>query len=166
MKPVHLALAAAITVAVGASGYIVATQKPRMPSVEYVLLNGQKMATPAWEGQVSLVLFWATDCASCVKEMPEVVQTYQQYKAQGLNMLAVAMSHDAPAHVAAFTESRQLPFPVAIDHAGQIAKKFGDVRLTPYTVLVNRRGEIVKRYLGPIKFDELHQDLQHWLKAA
>jgi peroxiredoxin len=66
------------------------------------------------------------------------------------------MSYDPPAFVANFAESRKLPFGVAIDNTGEIAKQFGRVQLTPTTLLINKRGEIVKRYVGEPDFAALH----------
>ena len=108
------------------------------------------------KGKVVLVNFWATSCTTCVREMPQIVATHEKYKGRGYETLAVAMSYDPPAYVANFAETRKLPFGVAIDNTGQIAKSFGDVQLTPTSVLINKRGEIVKRYVGEPDFVALH----------
>ena len=79
------------------------------PAVLYTLLDGAK-ANRALRGKVVLVNFWATSCASCVAEMPQIAGTFDQFKGRGFETLAVAMSYDAPALVARFTESRRLPF--------------------------------------------------------
>ena len=81
------------------------------------------------------------------------MSTFEKYRGRGYNTLAVAMSYDPPAYVANFAESRKLPFGVAIDNTGDIARQFGDIRLTPTSVLINKRGEIVKRYVGAPDFD-------------
>jgi peroxiredoxin len=91
-----------------------------------------------------------------VHEMPKIIATHEQFKARGYETLAVAMSYDPPAYVANFAESRKLPFGVAIDNTGSVAKSFGDVRLTPTSYLINKRGEIVKRYVGEPDFAALH----------
>lgn len=86
-----------------------------------------------------------------------MVQTYEKYRTQGLDFVAVAMSYDPPAYVSNFAESRKLPFKVAIDNTGEVAKQFGDVKLTPTTYLLNKRGEVIKRYVGEPDFAALHQ---------
>jgi peroxiredoxin len=130
--------------------------REQAPAVDYVLLNGQKASSQQWAGKVMLVNFWATSCATCVKEMPQVIATHDKFKGRGFDTLAVAMSYDPPAYVANFAESRKLPFGVAIDNTGSVAKSFGDVRLTPTSYLINKRGEIVKRYVGEPDFAALH----------
>ena len=93
---------------------------------------------------------------TCVAEMPKLISTHQKYAAKGYDTLAVAMSYDPPSYVVNYTETRQLPFKVAIDNTGEVAKAWGDVKLTPTTYLVNKRGEIVKQYIGEPDFTALH----------
>jgi peroxiredoxin len=107
-----------------------------------------------------MVNFWATSCTTCVKEMPQMVETYNKFKGQGMEFVAVAMKYDAPNYVVNYAETRQLPFQVAIDSGGDIAKSFGDVQLTPTTFVIDKNGKIIKRYVGEPDFPALHQLLQ------
>ena len=136
------------------------------PASSFVLLDGSKLSTEQLKGKVTLVNFWATSCTTCVAEMPEIVATYDKFKDKGYETLAVAMSYDPPAYVVNFTESRKLPFKVAIDNTGVNARDWGDVKLTPTTYLVNKRGEIVKRYVGAPDFAELHRLIEKLLAEA
>jgi peroxiredoxin len=133
------------------------------PESTFVLLDGSKKTTADLKGKVTLVNFWATSCVTCVAEMPKVISTYNKYKSQGYDTLAVAMSYDPPSYVVNYTETRKLPFKVAIDNTGAVAKAWGDVQLTPTTYLVNKRGEIVKQYVGEPDFAALHQLIEKLL---
>ena len=73
------------------------------------------------------------------------------------------MRYDPPSYVVNYSETRKLPFKVAIDNTGDIARAWGDVQFTPTTYLVNRRGEIVKRYVGEPDFTALHQLIEKLL---
>jgi thiol-disulfide isomerase/thioredoxin len=126
------------------------------PSVGYTLLDGRQSSTDALRGKVVLVNFWATDCAPCVQEMPQFVALHEKFNARGLETLAVAMRHDAPALVIRFAEQRRLPFGVVIDNTGAVAKSFDDVQVTPTSVLINKRGEIVRRIVGEPDFAALN----------
>jgi peroxiredoxin len=133
------------------------------PESTFVLLNGSKQSTADMKGKVTLVNFWATSCVTCVAEMPKIISTYDKYKSRGYDTMAVAMSYDPPSYVVNYAETRQLPFKVAIDNTGAVAKAWGDVQLTPTTYLVNKRGEIVKRYVGEPDFAALHQLIEKLL---
>jgi peroxiredoxin len=76
------------------------------------------------------------------------------------------MSYDPPSYVVNFAQSRQLPFKVAIDNTGVLARDWGDIQLTPTTLLVNKHGEIVKRFVGTPNFSELHQLIEKLLAES
>ncbi len=136
------------------------------PASTFVLLDGSKKSTADLKGRVTLVNFWATSCTTCVAEMPKIIATHDKYHARGFDTLAVAMSYDPPSYVVNFAQTRKLPFAVAIDNTGSVAKAWGDVRLTPTTYIVNKRGEIVKRYIGEPDFAELHRLIEELLAQA
>lgn len=139
---------------------------PAAPPSSFVMLDGSKKDVSHLKGKVTLVNFWATSCTTCVAEMPKVISTYEKYSSKGFDTIAVAMSYDPPSYVVNFAQTRQLPFSVAIDNTGAVAKAWGDVQLTPTTYLVNKRGEIVKRYLGEPDFAELHRLIERLLAEA
>lgn len=142
---------------------LVACQGERAPESSFVLLDGSTLSSKALRGKVSLVNFWATSCTSCVAEMPQLIATHNKFKSQGFETLAVAMSYDPPSYVVNFVQSRQLPFKVAIDNTGAVARQWGDVKLTPTTFLLNKQGEVVKRFVGTPNFDELNQLIEKLL---
>jgi peroxiredoxin len=134
------------------------------PEVRFATLSGQSFATSELRGKVVLVNFWATSCVVCVKEMPRMVETYKKYAPRGYEMVAVAMSYDHPNQVAEFAKSRDLPFQVALDADGAIAKSFGEIRVTPTTFVLDKRGRILKRYLGEPDWAEFHDLLDKALR--
>jgi len=162
MKKVLIGAIAAVALAVGA-GVFLSTGSQAAPASTFVLLDGSKRTTDDLKGRVTLVNFWATSCVTCVGEMPKIISTYDKYKARGYDTLAVAMSYDPPSYVVNFAQTRKLPFQVALDNTGAVAKAWGDVQLTPTTYIVNKRGEIVKRYIGEPDFAELHQLIEKLL---
>lgn len=135
------------------------------PQSTFVLLDGSRATTADLKGKVTLVNFWATSCTTCVAEMPQIIATYDKFKGRGYETLAVAMSYDPPAYVVNFAETRKLPFKVAIDNTGAVAKAWGDVKLTPTTFIVDKQGQIVKKYVGMPNFDELQKLIEKLLAA-
>ncbi|MBC7601130.1 MAG: TlpA family protein disulfide reductase [Ramlibacter sp.] len=162
MKSVFIGAAAALAIAAGAGLYF-ATAAQAAPQSTFVLLDGSSKTTGDLKGRVTLVNFWATSCVTCVAEMPKVIATYNKYHLKGYDTLAVAMSYDPPSYVVNYAQSRKLPFNVAIDNTGAVAKAWGDVQLTPTTFVVNKRGEVVKRYVGEPNFAELHHLIEKLL---
>jgi len=161
-KPALYGAAAAVVLAI-AGAVFVATGSTAAPESTFVLLDGSRKTTADMKGKVTLVNFWATSCTTCVAEMPRIISTYDKYKARGYDTVAVAMSYDPPSYVVNYAQTRKLPFQVAIDNTGAVAKAWGDVQLTPTTFVVNRRGDIVKRYVGEPDFAELHRLIEKLL---
>jgi peroxiredoxin len=155
-RPALLTLVAAVVViAASLVAWRALGVREPAPAVSYTLLDGSKGSTESLRGKVVLVNFWATSCVTCVAEMPHIVETFNKFKGRGYETVAVAMSYDPPAYVSRFAQSRGLPFGVAIDNTGAIAKTFGDVQMTPTSFLLDKQGRIVKRYLGAPDFAAL-----------
>lgn len=154
-----------IVAALAVFAYLSVSHKKMMPDVTFVDLQGEKITTQDLRGKVVMVNFWATSCVTCVKEMPEMVETFKKYHAQGLEFVAVAMAYDPPNYVLNFVETRKLPFMVTLDTQGKLAKAFGDIQLTPTTLLIDKNGHIIKTYVGEPDFPALHQLLEKELAA-
>ena len=162
LKNVVIAVAVSAAVVAG-GGALVGCSQSTAPDSTFVLLDGSRQTTADLRGKVTLVNFWATSCTTCVAEMPEIIATYQKYQSRGFDTLAVAMSYDPPSYVVNYAETRKLPFKVALDNTGAVAKAWGDVRITPTTYIVNKQGQIVKTYVGNPNFPELHQLIERLL---
>jgi peroxiredoxin len=146
----------ALALGVVASFIVLQRDSDRAPEVRFATLSGESFSTSDLRGKVVMVNFWATSCISCVKEMPKLVETYKKYAPRGYEMVAVAMSYDHPSQVAEFTQRRALPFKVALDSNGAIARGFGDIRITPTTFVLDRQGRVLKQYLGEPDWAEFH----------
>lgn len=71
----------------------IAQQKRTLASVDAA---GLQKAVAAQSGKVVFVNMWATWCAPCVAEFPEIVRLYKKYHAKGLEVIAVSFDSDAP----------------------------------------------------------------------
>lgn len=148
-------------------GFVAAlSAKPAAPSVQFTSLNGQKMTMDDLRGKVVLVNFWATDCPGCIAEMPKLIATHEKYQPQGMETVAVAMSHDRPDYVIAYTRKNALPFFVTLDPIGTLSRAFKDVRLTPTTFVIDKQGRILQRIVGEPDFPKLNALIEKELKSG
>ena len=155
MKPRKVILAVAILAVIAVTLYSTLSTRRPAPQVTFTSLSGERISTSELRGRVTVVNFWATDCPTCLREMPRMMTTYGKYQKQGLEFIAVAMRHDPPNYVISYTEKNALPFKVALDPMGDLAKAFGDVKLTPTTIVIDKQGYIVSRILGEPDFAKL-----------
>ena len=131
------------------------TRPVSTPEVNFIGVRGDQFTMSSLRGKVVLVNFWATSCTVCMSEMPKMVQTYEKYRGQGLETVAVAMSYDPPDRVFAYAQQSKLPFRVTLDIFGKAMQAFGGIRGTPTTFLVDRSGKIVRRFEGEPDFGKL-----------
>ena len=127
------------------------------PKATFVTLNGKTINMADLKGKVVLVNFWATTCATCVKEMPDLANTYNTYKNKKFEMIAIAMDYDPPAQVLNFATHKALPFPVMHDGFGDIATVFGHKGITPTTYIYDKAGHRILYKVGELDFVQLNR---------
>lgn len=163
LRPGQL-IVAAVAAATGIGVSAVLFSSNAAPRADFVTIQGEKVSTQSLRGKVVLVNFWSTSCVTCVEEMPKMVRTHNKYRDRGLETVAVAMSYDPPNYVLAYAVSHKLPFRVALDPLGSVAKSFGDVDATPTTFVLDRRGKVVGRWVGEPDFSKLDELLESKLR--
>lgn len=149
------AIALALLSLIAILGYILSKPQPT-PNAVFTTIKGEEISMSSLKGKVVLINFWATNCASCVAEMPALIETYHQYQNKGLEIIAVAMPYDPPAQVVNFAEQKNLPFPVMHDGFGDITRQFGGVSVTPTAYIYNKTGQRIQKAVGTLNFDKLH----------
>lgn len=135
------------------------------PDVTFTTVTGKQIALKSLQGKPVLVTFWATDCPGCIEEIPHLVELYNAYHPQGLEMIAVAMSYDIPSHVTTMRESKQLPYDIALDLQATHSHAFGDVRLTPTTFLISPDGRVQLQKIGAFDLDDMRARIETLLQG-
>lgn len=92
-------------------------------------------------GKPLILHFWATWCPYCKKLQPGLDKLYRQYRAQGLQMIAISIMEDGDASPQAELEARGMSF-ITLVHGEKVAQLF-HVQGTPTTVFINRQGQVV-----------------------
>ena len=133
------------------------SNKTQAPTITFTTIEGKKISMADLKGKVVLVNFWATDCPGCIKEMPDLIKTYNDYKSKGFEIISVAMPYDPPAQVLNYTRQKALPFPVMHDGFSEVTQAFGGVNLTPTAFIFDKQGKRLQRTIGELNFPKLHQ---------
>lgn len=118
--------------------------------------DGGELVLERFKGSWLLVNFWATWCAPCVKEMPELDRFHAEFAAQGWPVVGLAI--DGPTPVREFLAKRPVRFPIGLAglNGSDLAKKLGNLRGgLPFTVLANPAGELVWRHPGETSYQRL-----------
>lgn len=118
------------------------------------------------EGKVIVVNFWATSCTTCKKEMPKMIQMYQDFSSKGLDYLGVAMFYDDPEYVKNYVTAQKIPFNITWDESKKLDEKFGGILGTPTTFIIGKQGNIVKRYVGEVQWEDFYFSLNQALSDS
>jgi peroxiredoxin len=121
--------------------------------------DGSSQLLEQMHGRPMLVNFWSTDCQACVEELPRLAQLYREQRDQGVRLITVSAAGDPAPAVQAMVEQLALPFPVALDPQGQIARAFGVDETRPATLFVDRQGRIVRRMSGSLDMTRVRATL-------
>lgn len=137
----------------------------KAPNITVSSITGEKISLSALQGKPALLTFWATDCPSCIKEIPHLKALHRDYATKGVRVIAVAMYYDRPDNVIAMTKDKQLPYTIALDPLAEASKAFGNVRLTPTTFLIAPDGSIAVHKLGEFDESDMRRRLDNFLTS-
>lgn len=120
-------------------------------------LRGKQVALPAaYAGRPLLINVWASWCAPCVQEMPELQRFASQQPANGIQVIGIAL--DDRSAVASFLERVAVTYPILLEEVGpaDASVQLGNAKgLLPYSVLVSADGRLLRRKLGPFAAGEI-----------
>lgn len=116
------------------------------PDFALELLDGETVTLSELQGQVVVINLWATWCPPCRAEMPALERVWNEYRDEGLVILAVNQ-REAPSRVRAFVEESGLTFPVLLDLDGAVGARYR-LRAYPTTFFLGRDGVIRDLVLG------------------
>lgn len=113
-----------------------------------------------WKGKSVLLNFWATWCAPCVQEMPELSALQAEIAPKNMQILGIGI--DSPAAILEFSTKYQISYPLYVAGMGgsELSRQFGNqAGGLPFTVLIGPDGRVKKIYVGRLKMAELRADL-------
>ena len=133
------------------AGVIVAQHGDIVPSMRLATPDGQAVELPgSWAGRDTVVNLWATWCAPCLKEMPELDAFARDQAPNGTQVAGIAL--DDAAAVRAFLRDHGIAYPSLVDTPGpaDAGVRLGNpAGVLPYSLLVSADGRILKTRIGP-----------------
>ena len=133
------------------AGTKIAKRGDIVPAMTLATPNGAKVEIPRdWAGKPTLVNLWASWCAPCLKEMPELQAFASEQAANGVQVVGIAL--DDAASVQAMLQRLAITYPNLIDAPGpaDAGVRLGNpAGVLPYSVLVSADGRVLKTRIGP-----------------
>ncbi len=140
-----------------------ADAKGDSPTLKINLLSGEPYDLASRRGRWVVLNFWATWCAPCLKEMPEL-DAYDA-KHDDLDVVGLAYEEITPEDMRAFLEQRPVNYPIAIVDVYDPPAAFGTPRGLPMTYLIAPDGRVAERFVGPITGVDLDTAIKLYQRA-
>ena len=112
-------------------------------------LAGNTISLSSYLGRPIILNFWATWCAPCRIEMPELQSAFVDYQEQDLAILALNQAETADLVSQFFYDEFDLTFTPLLDSDGLVSQQYGAVNL-PTTIFINPEGTITAIHHGPV----------------
>lgn len=113
-----------------------------------------------WKNTPVVVNFWATWCAPCVDEMPELQELDDEFAPKGLRVIGIGI--DSAANIAQFAEKLNISYPLYVSGVAgnELSRRFGNTSGgLPFTVLIDASGKVQQAYIGRLNMDTLRRDI-------
>ncbi len=143
-----------------------ADQEDLGPAPDFVLptLDGGSFQLSEYAGQVVVVNFWATWCAPCRIEIPDLIEMQSELGDQGIQIVGISLDHQGREVVQEFAEEAGFNYPILLDD-GEVAEQFGGVYALPTTIIIDKEGMIRRQIPGLVTKQLLTPMLQDLAQA-
>jgi thiol-disulfide isomerase/thioredoxin len=128
------------------------------PSFALKDTGGRTVRLSDYKSKVVLINFWATWCAPCQAEMPELKKLQTEYENRGLQIIGIACPPERRLNVLRITRKYRLNYPVLFGTRA-MTKEFDVSEVLPVTIVVDREGKIQARILGMLEPEEFKEKI-------
>ncbi len=133
------------------------------PPFEATTLDGAEVTSADLLGAPYMLNIWATWCAPCREEMPELQELHDAYRDAGFQVVGVSVDdRGATDQIRAFTEEIDISFPIYHDPSWEIMDSYLLLGL-PGSFLIDADGRIARKWTGP--FRPMEPDVQEDVRA-
>jgi thiol-disulfide isomerase/thioredoxin len=143
------------TLLVALSSLVLGQVERPAPKLEIKDVEGRALRLSDYKGKVVLLNFWATWCAPCRAEMPDLVKWQREYKGKGLQVIGVTYPPEELAEAREFIKSIKVNYPVALGDE-QTKAMFDEGETLPVTVVIDKKGmirEVIQGIIFPEEFE-------------
>jgi len=137
----------------------------QVPDVAVQTIDGRTIKFREPSGRPLLITFWATTCPGCIKEMPHLMELYEELAPKGLEIVGIAMYYDPPNQVMTMARQRGIPYPIALDQDKVALHAFGIRELTPNSFLIAPDGRVVYHKVGEMDLGKVKKQIVDMLAA-
>ncbi len=137
----------------------------RAPPLALPDLDGRTVDLSSLRGRVVAVNFWATWCAPCLAEIPDLARVWREHRPRCFEVLGVAEESGGAAEIGPQARRLGIPYPVLLDPGGAAAAAYR-VPGYPRTYLVDAEGRLRRVFEGPVRGPALEEAVRRLLPGS
>lgn len=118
-------------------------------------LGGGQVSLSDYRGDWVVVNYWATWCAPCRKEMPELSALHDQR--EDVSVLGLAYEDVEDNDFEDFLKESPVSYPILLVDVYDPPQPFGAPRVLPTTIILDPKGVAIKAYLGPVTRESIER---------
>lgn len=143
---------------------------PRQPNADFLsplalptAQGDRRLSAAELRGQVVLVSFFATWCAPCLVQLPDLRALHEEHSDEGFTVIGVGMDLEGALVLEPFARSYELPFPVVVpdERLREGRTAYGRIAALPITVILRRDGTVARSFAGTAN----REQLERWVRA-
>lgn len=141
-------------------------ERKSAPNLKGELLDGDSFSLSSLKGKVVVLNFWATWCAPCRVEVPELQKTYAQYQPKGVELVGVLV-RDSKDQGKTYAKQVGLTYPSLYDPKTEVALQLRNYPLVaiPSTIVFDKSGKVAAAYVSVVDEKSLSKTLDKLLAA-
>jgi len=134
-----------------------------LPVFEGIGLDGADITVGPGTG-LTLINLWATWCAPCIEEFPDLEELHEEWSGQGLRVLGINVDEMDTEHISAFVAELGTTFTIALDPGADYQDTVGSVAM-PMSYLVGDDGVLIQKWTGRLTEQQL-EDVRRLVREA
>ncbi len=127
----------------------------KAPGFSLKSLDGTTVTSRSYDQDIVILNFWATYCAPCQKEIPELQEVAATTDAK---VIGIALDQDGLQKIKTYVKRKNVTYTILLGNE-KVFRRYNGFSI-PYTLVLNRQQQIFKVYRGPTTKEELKRDLQ------
>lgn len=147
------------------SGEVIAAEdRQDAPNITGELLSGEQFELQQHAGNIVVMNFWASWCAPCRVEAPDLQQIYEQYQPQGVELVGVLV-RDTKGQGETYSQQVGLTYPSLYDPSTKVALQLRGYPLAaiPSTVVIDADGKVAAAYVSVVDLESLSSTIEKLL---
>ncbi len=144
--------------------FLQAQNQNKTDGLKFTDISGAPVVFDEFKGQITVINFWATWCAACLKEMPELQKLHQSFSDDQVKVVGVVVMSDT-GKINQMLKITGVNYPIFIG-TRQHLQNLSHSLIIPQTIILDGQGNILTKFEGAQNFKNISQFIKNYLSEV